>query len=61
MRVNGHDQAGSILTLSELVIEEELCINLRGRMVHCTNCRDSCTSDALSLTADSVHGRWRVL
>jgi ferredoxin len=54
MRVNGHDQAGSILTLSELVIEEELCINLRGRMVHCTNCRDSCPSDALSLTPDSV-------
>lgn len=54
MRVNGRDHADHLLALSELVIEEKLCINLRGRMVHCTNCRDTCPSDALSLTPDSV-------
>jgi len=54
MRVNGRDHAENILALSELVIEEELCINLRGRKLHCTNCRDTCPSDALSLTPDSV-------
>jgi len=54
MRVNARDQAGSFLSLSELVIEEELCINLRGRMEHCTNCKDTCPSDALTLTPDSI-------
>ena len=54
MRVNDRDHAENILALSELVIEEDLCINLRGRMMHCTNCRDACPSDALSLTPDSI-------
>lgn len=54
MRLNGRDQADGLLTLSELLVDEELCINLRGRMEHCTNCRDTCPSDALTLTPDSV-------
>ena len=54
MRLNGHGQADGLLTLSELIVEEELCLNLRGRMEHCTNCSDTCPSGALSLTPDSV-------
>ncbi|MCU7934064.1 MAG: 4Fe-4S dicluster domain-containing protein [Candidatus Thiodiazotropha sp. (ex Dulcina madagascariensis)] len=54
MRLNGRDQADRFLALSELIIDEELCINLRGRMAHCTDCRDSCPTGALTLTPDSV-------
>lgn len=54
MRLNGHGQAEGLLTLSELIVEEELCLNLRGRVEHCTKCRDTCPSGALSLTSDSV-------
>lgn len=54
MRVNGRSPASRLLTLAELIVEEELCINLRGRMERCTACKDVCTSAALLLTMDSV-------
>jgi len=54
MRVNAHEQATGFLTLSELIVEEELCTNLRGRMVDCTNCRDVCPASAISLSPDGV-------
>lgn len=54
MRLTGHEQATGFLTLSELIVEEELCTNLRGRMLDCTSCRDTCPSSALTLSADAV-------
>ncbi len=54
MQQNAREQADGLLTLSELIVEEELCINLRGRLEHCTNCRDICPADAITLSADAV-------
>ena len=54
MRVAERSLAGGLLTLSELIVEEELCVNLRGRVAHCTACKDTCPSDALHVTPDSV-------
>ncbi|MCW8907337.1 MAG: 4Fe-4S binding protein [Sedimenticola sp.] len=54
MRMTTQEQADGYLGLSELIVEEELCLNLRGRLEHCTRCRDVCPSDALSLSADAV-------
>lgn len=54
MRVAERSQAGGLLNLSELIVEEELCANLRGRIAHCTACKEACPSGALDLTKDSV-------
>lgn len=54
MRLAEHAQAGGWLTLSELIVEETLCINLRGRIDVCSACKESCPSGALSLTLDRV-------
>lgn len=54
MQLNAREHADGLLTLSELIVEEELCINLRGRLEHCTNCRDICPSEAITLSADAV-------
>ena len=54
MRMTTSEQADGYLRLSEMIVEEELCINLRGRLEHCARCRDVCPSDALRLSADAV-------
>lgn len=54
MRLTALEQADGFLKLSELIVEEELCVNLRGRIVGCTNCQDVCPSAALSLSPDAV-------
>jgi len=50
-------QRSSALTLlqqSELILDEELCLNLRGRMEVCSACSDQCHSEALQLSVDAV-------
>lgn len=54
MPLSDRHQAGKLLGLAELIVEEELCLNLRGRLMHCSACRDICPADALNLTPDSV-------
>lgn len=39
----------------ELVEEELLCLNIRGRAGHCARCHDACHSGALTLTPDAIH------
>lgn len=55
MRLDVCEQMDGLLKLSELIVEEELCINLRGRLEHCTRCRDACPCGALGLTLDAVN------
>lgn len=54
MRLAERKHAAGLLDLAELIVEEELCINLRGRLMHCTSCKDVCPSGALTLTPDGV-------
>ncbi|MCW8904406.1 DUF362 domain-containing protein, partial [Sedimenticola sp.] len=54
MRMTTTEQTDGYLRLSEMIVEEELCINLRGRLEYCSRCRDVCPSDALRLSADAV-------
>lgn len=54
MRLMNQQQAGEVLSLSDLIIEDEMCINLRGRMLHCSACSDTCPSQALTLTVDGI-------
>jgi ferredoxin len=37
-----------------LLIDEELCLNLRGRTLSCNSCADVCSVDALELTEDAI-------
>lgn len=43
-----------LLQRSELILDEELCLNLRGRLLVCQACSDQCHRDALQLSADAV-------
>jgi ferredoxin len=54
MRTAERPKAGGLLNLSELIVEEELCVNLRGRVAHCAACRESCPAGALNPTPDGV-------
>lgn len=54
MQVADRTQATGLLTQAELIVEESLCLNLRGRLIHCSRCEDRCPMGALSLTRDSV-------
>ena len=54
MQLSDRNQAGSLLSLAELIVEEALCLNLRGRLMHCSACSDICPAGALNLTPDSV-------
>ncbi len=54
MHVEDQTQAKGLLIHSELIVEESLCVNLRGRLIHCSSCEDSCAIGAISLTPDSV-------
>jgi len=54
MRLESRNKAVPLLQASRLVADEELCLNLRGRIEFCADCKDSCESDALELTADRV-------
>lgn len=46
--------AVSLLQGRQLLEEEELCLNIRGRAEHCERCSAACYSGALSLTPDSL-------
>lgn len=54
MRVENRDGAARLLQASTLLIDEELCLNLRGRVMTCTTCQDRCESEALILSSDAV-------
>lgn len=54
MRLENREQAGTLLQASSLLVDEELCLNLRGRVMSCSACRDSCESEALMLSTDMV-------
>jgi len=54
MQVNSLATATSLLRQAELIIEDEYCINLRGRSEFCGLCREQCHSQALNLTTDAV-------
>jgi ferredoxin len=55
MRMAERSQASGFFTLSELIVEEELCVNLRGRVARCAACKETCPSGALSPTPDGVN------
>ena len=46
--------AVGLLAGRELLEEESLCLNVRGRADHCTHCREACHSGALSLSPDAL-------
>lgn len=46
--------AVGLLEGRELLEEEALCLNIRGRIGHCERCATACHSDALSLTLDAL-------
>ncbi|MEJ2693258.1 MAG: 4Fe-4S binding protein [Candidatus Thiodiazotropha sp.] len=54
MRLTEQSQVEGLLNRAELIVEEELCINPRGRLVSCTACRDRCPAGALSLSPEGV-------
>ncbi len=44
----------SVWSGEALLIDEELCLNLRGRTLSCNSCADACNVDALDLTEDAI-------
>lgn len=54
MQFTDKNKASDQLRLSGLIIDEELCINLRGRMMLCSACQQACPSEALTLSVDAV-------
>ena len=44
------NDALALLADSDLVVDEELCLNLRGRIAFCSACSDRCHRDAVTLT-----------
>ena len=46
--------AVSLLEGRQLLEEEELCLNIRGRAEHCDRCTTACHSGALTLTPDAL-------
>jgi len=54
MQFKDSKQAQDLLSLSGLIVDEEMCINLRGRMMLCNKCHDHCPSEALQLSIDAV-------
>ncbi len=54
MHVDTLQQAGKLLDGSALLLDEPLCVNLRGRALFCTDCADRCAQEALTLTQDTV-------
>jgi ferredoxin len=54
MRLESRDSASKLLEASALLIDEELCLNLRGRVMLCTSCQQQCESEALTLSVDAV-------
>ncbi|MEA3278275.1 MAG: 4Fe-4S binding protein [Pseudomonadota bacterium] len=47
-------EAVDLLEGRELLEDEPLCLNLRGRMEHCDRCAQACHSGALGLSADAL-------
>jgi len=52
--VEGVAEAASYFTGASLVLDEELCLNLRVRMLDCERCVESCASGALELSIDAI-------
>ncbi len=54
MRVAGLAKAVDLLEGKTLLVDEALCLNLRGRAVSCEACSARCPVKAFSLTADAI-------
>lgn len=54
MRVNNLARAAQLLEGTTLMVDEELCLNLRARGVSCRRCSERCRAEALSLSADAI-------
>ncbi len=54
MNVNNLSAAIEAWNVSGIDVEEELCLNLRGRGDICTKCEDACRHDALILSIDDI-------
>jgi len=46
--------AAARMPAPELILDQELCLNLRGRMEICSACSDQCHSAALQLSPDTI-------
>ena len=52
-----HESLGAAVSMlqgRELLEEEALCLNIRGRAAHCERCASACHSGALTLTPDAL-------
>ncbi len=54
MRTETLSEAAKALSGAAMMIDEELCINLRGRLQNCNRCAERCPSDALALSVDAI-------
>lgn len=54
MTANGFERAMAAVRGSRLSVDEDLCINLRGRDILCRRCEKACPVDVLTLSADDV-------
>lgn len=54
MSATGFERAMAAVRGSRLSIDEDLCINLRGRDILCRRCEKACPVDAVVLLADDV-------
>lgn len=54
MWVNNLARAAQLLEGTALIVEDELCLNLRARGVSCRRCSERCRAEALSLSADAI-------
>ncbi|MEJ2529673.1 MAG: 4Fe-4S binding protein [Gammaproteobacteria bacterium] len=52
--LNSLEHTDGLQGLCELIVEEELCVNLRGRTLSCSNCQDACPSKALTPSLNAV-------
>lgn len=53
-RIDGVSQAVGFFTGASLLIDEDLCVNLRGRVQICTQCADTCPAEALTISTDAI-------
>ena len=53
-RVEGIGEAARYFGGAALDIDEALCLNLRGRLLHCERCHEACPAEALALGTDAV-------
>lgn len=54
MTANGFERAIAAVRGSQLCVDEDLCINPRGRNILCRRCEKACRVDAIALSFDDV-------